>query len=107
MGRYACPTGTSSDQRKSLRDGAREGEAKRATLIATLNARLEKLRPAVTRTFIADRTGRRVADWFYRLSPWGIAGIGCIAAALVYLIWGQVLNAQLAHLVSSAPAMKP
>lgn len=86
---------------------AREGEAKRATLMATLNARLETLRPAVGRTFIADRTGRRMADWFYRLSPWAIAAIACIAAMLVYLIWGHALNAQLAHLVSSAPAKKP
>ncbi|CAE6832835.1 hypothetical protein R69927_04210 [Paraburkholderia domus] len=86
---------------------AREGEAKLPTLRTTLNARLENLRPAVARTFIADRTGRRVADWFYRLSPWGIAGLGCIVAALVYLIWGQALDAQLAHLVSSAPAIKP
>lgn len=99
MGRYASPTGTSS--------GAREDNTKLATLTATLNARLESLRPAVTRTFIAERSGRRVADWFYRLSPWGIAGLGCIAAALVYLIWGQALNAQLAHLVSSSPAIKP
>jgi type VI secretion system protein ImpK len=99
MGRYASSAGTSF--------GTRDGDAKRATLIAALNARLEKLRPAVTRTFIADRTGRRVADWFYRLSPWGIAGLSCIAAGLVHLIWGQALSAQLAHLVTSAPAMKP
>ncbi|CAE6724585.1 DotU family type IV/VI secretion system protein [Paraburkholderia haematera] len=99
MGRYASPMGTSL--------GAREGETKRAALMATLNARLENLRPAVTRTFVADRTGRRISDWFYRLSPWGIAGLGCIVAALVYLFWGHTLNAQLAHMVSSAPAMKP
>ncbi|MFM0666692.1 DotU family type IV/VI secretion system protein [Paraburkholderia sediminicola] len=86
---------------------AREGEAKRATLIATLDARLEKLRPAVRRTFLADRPGRRMTDWFYRLSPWVIAALGCIVAVLVYLICDQALNAQLAHLVSSAPAMKP
>lgn len=86
---------------------AREGEAQRATLMATLNARLEKLRPAVTRTFIAERTGRRASDWFYRLSPWAIAAIGCIAAALVYLIWDHALDAHLAHLVSLAPAVKP
>jgi type VI secretion system protein ImpK len=86
---------------------AREGEAKREMLIATLNARLENLRPAVTRTFIAERTGRRIADGFYRVSPWGIAGLGCIAAALVYLIWGHALDAQLGHLVPSATAIKP
>ncbi|SEB21147.1 DotU family type IV/VI secretion system protein [Paraburkholderia sartisoli] len=98
-GRYACPTGTSS--------GVREGETKRAALIVALGARLENLRPAVTRTFIADRNERRIADWFYRFSPWGIAGTCCIAAAFVYLVWGHALDAQLAHLMSSAPAMKP
>lgn len=86
---------------------AREGDAKRTTLIATLNARLEKLRPAVRQTFIIDRTSRSMAGWFYRLSPWAIAGIGCIGATLVYLIWDQTLDAQLAHLVSSAPATQP
>lgn len=86
---------------------AREGEAKRAALIATLNARVEKLRPAVERTFIADRTGRRASDWFYRLSPWAIAGICGIAAVFVYLIWDQALDAQLVHLVASARTMKP
>jgi type VI secretion system protein ImpK len=86
---------------------AREGEAKRATLMATLNARLETLQPAVTRTLIADRTGRRMADWFYRLSPWAIAAFACLAAVPVYLIWGHALDAQLAHLAASAPAAKP
>ncbi|HEY1999367.1 DotU family type IV/VI secretion system protein [Paraburkholderia sp.] len=86
---------------------AREGEAKRAALMATLNARLEKLRPGVTRSFIADRTGRRMADRLYRLSPWALAGIGCLAAALVYLSWSHTLDAQLARLVSSAPTAKP
>jgi type VI secretion system protein ImpK len=82
---------------------AREGEAKRSALIASLDAQLEKLRPARRRTFIADRTGRRFADWFYRLSPWAIAGLGCVVAAIVYLIWGHALDLQLAHLMPSKP----
>lgn len=86
---------------------ARDGEGKREELKATLGARLAKLRPAAAQTFIADRSGRHITDWLYRLSPWGIAGSTCIAAAFVYLIWGQALDAQLAHLVSSVPAVKP
>lgn len=82
---------------------AREGEAKRSALMAALDAQLEKLRPAVGRTFIADRTGRRLADRFYRLSPWAIAGLGCVAAALVYLIWSKALDLQLAHLLPVKP----
>jgi type VI secretion system protein ImpK len=80
---------------------AREGSEQRASVIATLNAQLEKLRPAATRGFVNDRSGRRLADWFYRLSPWAIAGLGCVAAALVYLIWHQALTLQLAHLAPS------
>jgi type VI secretion system protein ImpK len=82
---------------------AREGEAKRSALIASLDAQLEKLRPARRQTLIADRTGRRLADWLYRLSPWAIAGLGCVAAVLVYLIWGHALDLQLANLLSSKP----
>jgi type VI secretion system protein ImpK len=80
----------------------REGEAKRTALIASLNAQLNKLRPAAHRTFIADRTGKRLSDWLYRLSPWAIAGLACVAAALVWLIWAQVLDAQLANLAPKA-----
>jgi type VI secretion system protein ImpK len=82
---------------------AREGPEQRASLIATLNAELQKLRPAATCGFVVDRSGRRLADWFYRLSPWAIAGLGCVAAALVYLIWNQALTLQLAHLAPSLP----
>lgn len=99
---------------------AREGEAKRSALIVSLNAQLEKMRPegsplggrpegspfggrpAAPRPFFADRIGRRLADRFYRLSPWAIAGLACVAAAVIWLIWAQVLDAQLAHLASTA-----
>ncbi|CAG4895259.1 DotU family type IV/VI secretion system protein [Paraburkholderia gardini] len=83
---------------------AREGEAQHATLIASLDTQLQKLRPAALHTFIADRSGWRLADWLYRFSPWAIAGFGCVAAALVYLIWSQTLDLQLAHLTPSLPA---
>lgn len=82
---------------------AREGEAKRSALIALLSAQLEKLRPVAGRPFFADRTGRRLADWFYRLSPWAIAGLACVAAAVIWLIWAQVLDAQIAHVAPTAP----
>lgn len=78
---------------------AREGEAKRTALMASLNAQLEKLRPSSERPFIADRAGRRLSDWFYRLSPWAIAGLACVAAAVVWLVWAAALDVQLAHLV--------
>ncbi len=85
---------------------ARDGEAKRTALIASLNARLETLRPSLDRPFIADRVERRVSDWFYRLSPWAIAGLACVAAAIVWGVWSATLDGQLAHLVA-AKAVRP
>ncbi|MCA8378121.1 DotU family type IV/VI secretion system protein [Burkholderia cenocepacia] len=83
---------------------ARDGEAKRIALIASLNARLETLRPSPDRPFIADRVGRRMSDWFYRLSPWAIAGLACVAAAIVWGVWSATLDGQLAHLVAAKAA---
>ncbi|RBB33084.1 DotU family type IV/VI secretion system protein [Burkholderia reimsis] len=78
---------------------AREGEAKRTALIASLNTQLEKLRSSAERPFIADRAGRRLSDRFYRLSPWAIAGIACAIALVVWWVWAAALDVQLAHLV--------
>ncbi|RQV08172.1 DotU family type IV/VI secretion system protein [Burkholderia cenocepacia] len=83
---------------------ARDGEAKRIALIASLNARLETLRPSPDRPFIADRVGRRMSDRFYRLSPWAIAGLACVAAAIVWGVWSATLDGQLAHLVAAKAA---
>nr|WP_246282335.1 DotU/TssL family secretion system protein [Paraburkholderia caffeinitolerans] len=83
---------------------ARDGDAKRAELVAALNARLRKLRPAVDQPFIADHAGRRLSDWFYRLSPWAIAGLACIAAVAVWGVWNVALDAQLAQIMHVAPA---
>ncbi|MEX3693400.1 DotU family type IV/VI secretion system protein [Paraburkholderia sp. BR14263] len=80
---------------------ARDGEGKRIALIATLNAQLEKLRSPSGRPFVADRAGRRLSDWFYRLSPWAIAGLACMVAVIVWVVWAAALDVQLAHL---APA---
>lgn len=78
---------------------AREGEAKRTALIASLNAQLEKLHSSADRPFVADRAGRRLTDWFYRLSPWAIAGLACATAVIVWSMWTAALDIQLAHLV--------
>ncbi|AXF22840.1 type IV secretion protein DotU [Burkholderia pyrrocinia] len=80
---------------------AREGEAERAELIASLNAKLDALRSTSDRPFIADRAGRRFSDWFYRLSPWAIAGLACVAAAIVWGVWATALDMQLAHIVAA------
>jgi type VI secretion system protein ImpK len=78
---------------------AREGEAKRIALIATLNAELLTLRSSSEHPFVADRAGRRLSDWFYRLSPWAIASLGCMIATIGWAVWAAALDVQLAHLV--------
>jgi len=83
---------------------AREGEAKRVALTTTLNAQLAKLRPSSAHAFVADRAGRRLSDWFYRLSPWAIAGLVCVVAVIVWVVWATVLDAQLAHLAPAKSA---
>nr|WP_246355715.1 DotU family type IV/VI secretion system protein [Paraburkholderia humisilvae] len=94
VGRYASPRWKSS--------GPGEGEAHRAALIATLNAQLDTLRSERHRPFVVDRSGWRIADWFYRLSPWAIACSAGAAAVVVWLVWNAALDAKLAHLVSQA-----
>ncbi len=85
---------------------AREGADQRTSLIVALNAELKKLRPTAARGLVISRSSRRLRDRFYRLSPWAIAGLGCVAAALVYLVWTQALMLQLGHLAPIAPRME-
>lgn len=80
---------------------ARSSAAERTALIESLNARLESLRTSPDRPFMTNRGGRRPSDWFYRLSPWAIAGIACVVAAVTWAVWSAALDAQLAHLVSA------
>ena len=54
--------------------------------------------------FITDQPGRRLSDWFYRLSPWAVAGLACIVAAIVWSAGSVALDTQIAHLGPLAPA---
>ncbi|BBU31710.1 membrane protein [Burkholderia sp. THE68] len=78
------------------------GENQRQTLIAELNALIDRLRPEGERALISDRPGRRFGDWFQRVSPWAIAGIGCAVALVTWLIWHAALDVQLAALIPKA-----
>ncbi len=78
---------------------AREGEAKRTELIASINAQLAKLRASSERPFIADRAASKLFDRFYRLSPWAIAALASVAAVIAWMLWAAALDIQLAHLV--------
>ncbi len=81
----------------------REEATKRDALVAALNARIVKLRPQAGRPFISERRARRPADWFYRLSPWAIAGLIAVLGGLAWVGWHAGLDVQLANLLSGTP----
>jgi type VI secretion system protein ImpK len=81
----------------------RDGDAKLDDIIAALNTRISKLRPATALAFTSERKGRRPSDWLYRLSPWAIAGLLAIVAALTWLAWHAALDVQLSHLLPGKP----
>jgi type VI secretion system protein ImpK len=85
---------------------ARDGEPERAALISALGARLAKVRPATTQPFVADQPGHRLSGWFYRLSPWVVAGLACIVAAIVWGLGSVAVNARLEH-VAPAKVSQP
>jgi type VI secretion system protein ImpK len=80
---------------------AREGEAKRAALIAALNARLDTLRSSAEEPFVTDRTGYRLPSGMVRLVPWIVVALVCVAAVAVWITGHMTLEAQFSHI---APA---
>jgi type VI secretion system protein ImpK len=94
---YAAILGLGFKGRYAIR-----GTDERQTLIAELNALIQRLRPESERSFVIDRPGRRFSDWFRRMSPWAIAGIGCVVAVITWFIWHVALDAQLAALIPTS-----
>lgn len=80
---------------------AREGASQRAAIIRSLNERLAKLSPAADSGLVVDATRTHRFDWFYRLSPWAIAGLVCATGAIVFVLIGQGLDLQVSHLLSA------
>lgn len=80
---------------------AREGASQRAAIIRSLNERLEKLSPSSDSGLVVDATRTHRFDWFYRLSPWAIAGLVCAAGVIVFVLIGQGLDLQVSHLLSA------
>ncbi|MBB3259396.1 type VI secretion system protein ImpK [Paraburkholderia bannensis] len=78
---------------------AREGAPQRAAIIRSLDERLAKLSPSGASEFVVDATRTHRLDWFYRLSPWAIAGLVCAAGAVVFMLIGQGLDLQASHLL--------
>ena len=74
-----------------------DGEHQRAELVTLLNERIQGAGPRRA-GFIINESGGTRLDWLRRLSPRTMAGIGCVAAALIWFVLGQSLDAQLANL---------
>jgi len=85
---------------------ARDSESRRVELIGALGTRLNKLRPREEPSFVSDRAGRQLSDWVHRLSPWALAGVVCVVAAIVWSMWAVALNTQASH-VAPAKVAQP
>ena len=81
---------------------ANDGELRRTELATLLNERILGTGPRRGGLVINTVSGTRL-DWLRRLSPWTVAGIVCVTAALIWFVLGQSLDAQLANL----PRLKP
>lgn len=73
------------------------GESRRRELMADLDNRIAAMRPQTEPPFVIERTSRQLSDWFYRLSPWAMAGMACVIAALVWGVWSAALGVQLSQ----------
>jgi type VI secretion system protein ImpK len=80
---------------------ARDEEAKRAALISALDARLDTLRSSAQEPFMTDRSGYRLSRGMYRLVPWIIVALVCVAAVAVWITGNMTLETQFSHI---APA---
>jgi type VI secretion system protein ImpK len=80
---------------------AREGEAKRAALIAALDARLQTLRETVDEPFLTDAAALRLSGRFRRFTPWIMVISACLVANVVWIAGSGALDSQLAQI---APA---
>lgn len=81
---------------------AHKGEPRRAELAALLNERIQRAGPQ-RRSFIIDTVSGTRLDWLRRLSPWAIAGIVCVSAALIWFVLGKSLDVQLVNLPRLTP----
>ena len=81
---------------------AREGDAKRAALIAALDTRLELLRPSVEEPFMIDpAAGPQLFNGLYRLVPWIIPALVCLVAVAVWVAGSNALDAQFSQFGSA------
>ena len=80
---------------------ARGGEEKHAALIAALNARLDTFRACAEEPFVTDPAGSRRSSGMYRMVPWILVALACVAAVAVWITGSLDLETQFSHI---APA---
>lgn len=78
-----------------------ENEHERAALIKMLNALISKARPGAQPSFIINTGGGNRFGWLRHVSPWAIAGLACVVAALVWFAWGHALDTQIERLTAT------
>jgi type VI secretion system protein ImpK len=81
---------------------AHDGKHHRDELLSALNERIGRVSPRAC-GLVINTVGGTQLDRILRLSPWVIAGIGCVVAALLWIGFAHSLNVQLANL----PRLKP
>jgi len=69
---------------------ANDGELRRAELAALLNERIPRAEPRRA-SLIIDSVSSTRLDWLRRLSPWTVAGMVCVTAALIWFTLGNRL----------------
>lgn len=96
-GRYAArpglPSGAHADENADTLE----------RVASELAARLEGVGRGNHRAFVTEHGKRRIADWFYRLSPWAIAALGVVVATMVFAVWNGLLAVQLSDLIAAKP----
>lgn len=80
---------------------ALEGEARRAALIAALNARLESMRASVEVPFVSNPAGSRLSGGVHRLLPWVLVAFTCLAAVAMWIAGSELLDTQVMHIGSA------
>ena len=83
-----------------------EGEAKRATLIAALNARLESMRPYTEVPFHSESSGTLLSSDAHRLLPGITVALACLVAVTVWVVGSSEINTQLAQIAPAKVAQQ-
>ncbi|WP_245004726.1 DotU family type IV/VI secretion system protein [Paraburkholderia sacchari] len=86
---------------------ALDGQARRAALIASLQARLETFRQSAEEPFVTDQTGRRLSSAMARLAPWIPVALAGLVAVAIWVVGRNAIDTQLAQIAPAARVIRP